>query len=59
MPYDPKSSLTQPPAAVAFCNAFIASYLTPAFGALSKSEIDLLVFSSLIAAVAIDPRTGR
>ncbi len=52
---DPRSSLTQPAAALAFANAFIVPYLTPAFGVLSKSEIDLLVFSSLVAAGAIDP----
>jgi hypothetical protein len=29
--------------------------MSPAFGARSKTEIDLLVFASLIAAGAIDP----
>jgi hypothetical protein len=55
MPYDPQASLTQSQAALDFSKAFIGPYLKPAFGALSKSEIDLLVFSSLIAAGAIDP----
>jgi hypothetical protein len=55
MPYDPKAALAQSSAALAFSNSFIGAYLTPAFGAMSKSEIDLLVFSSLIAAGAIAP----
>ena len=33
----------------------MAGYPNPAFGARSKSEIDLLVFSCLIEAKAIDP----
>ena len=34
---------------------FVDGYLTPAFGARSKSEIDLLVLGSLIAAGVVDP----
>src|SRR5689334_20935252 len=52
---DIKDYLSKPNNAVKFTGPFIQAYLTPAFGARSKSEIDLLVFSSLIAAGAIDP----
>jgi hypothetical protein len=34
---------------------FVDGYLSPAFGARSKSEIDMLVFASMIEAGAIDP----
>jgi hypothetical protein len=37
-----------------FIDAFLEGYLTPAFGARSKSEIDLLVFTALVHAGAID-----
>jgi hypothetical protein len=52
---DIKEHLSKPNNAVKFTVLFIQAYLSPAFGARSKSEIDLLVFSSLIAAGAIDP----
>ena len=39
----------------AFIEAFLEPYLSPAFGARSKSEIDLLVFTALVRAGAIDP----
>lgn len=55
MPIDIARSLAKPASASTFATAFIDAYLTPAFGARSKSEIDLLVFSCLIAAGAIDP----
>jgi len=42
-------------AATVFAGEFVRRYLDPAFGARSKSEIDLLVFSCLIQAGAIDP----
>ena len=45
----------KPSDAVKFVAAFVPAYTSPAFGALSKAEIDLLVFSSLIKAGAIDP----
>jgi hypothetical protein len=41
--------------AAKFANAFVTAYISPAFGARSKAEIDLLVFSCLIEAGAIDP----
>lgn len=46
-----------PVKAAAFARAFLGAYLTPAFGARSKSEIDLLVFSALIDAKMIDPES--
>ena len=50
-----KAALSKPANAAKFTGAFIAAYITPAFGARSKAEIDLLVFSCLIEANAIDP----
>jgi hypothetical protein len=35
--------------------SFVEAYLSPAFGSLPKSEIDLLVFSSMIKAGALTP----
>jgi len=55
MPLDIKTALSNPENAKKFSVAFAAGYLSPAFGARSKSEIDLLVFSCLIEADAIDP----
>lgn len=52
---DLKGKLSSPPVAQKFAAAFVAAYLTPAFGARSKSEIDLLVFTSLVEAGALDP----
>src|SRR5216684_3840683 len=52
---DIKDHLSKPNNAIKFTSLFIQDYLSPAFGARSKSEIDLLVFSSLIEAGAIDP----
>src|ERR1700687_1619349 len=49
------TAITEPEAAQAFATAFVGEYLTPAFGARSKSEIDLLVFTCLIEARALDP----
>ncbi|MBP6766527.1 MAG: hypothetical protein KA171_02040 [Reyranella sp.] len=49
------SDVCKPGAAVKFTSKFIEGYLNPAFGTRSKSEIDLLVFSALIAAGTIDP----
>ncbi len=54
---DLKTALADPAKAQKFAATFAAGYLTPAFGARSKSEIDLLVFSSLIEAGALDPST--
>lgn len=45
----------KPEAGTAFAKAFVGKYLTPAFGARSKSEVDLLVFASLIEAGVINP----
>jgi hypothetical protein len=52
---DVKSTLSKAPSAIAFTRLLVDGYLSPAFGALSKSEIDLLVFKCLIEAKAIDP----
>jgi hypothetical protein len=38
-----------------FVRTFLAGYLEPAFGARSKTEIDLLVFGCLIDAKVVDP----
>jgi hypothetical protein len=54
MVIDIKAALSKQGAALKFAGSFVDSYLSPAFGARSKSEIDLLVFSCLIAANAID-----
>lgn len=55
MAVDIKAALSKPGNAAKFTDLFVAGYMAPAFGSRSKSEIDLLVFSSLIAAGAIDP----
>jgi hypothetical protein len=55
MAIDIKAALSKPANAAKFTGAFIAAYMSPAFGARSKIEIDLLVFASLIEAGAIDP----
>lgn len=55
MAIDIKAALAKSGNATKFANAFVTAYLTPAFGARSKSEINLLVFSSLIEAGVIDP----
>lgn len=47
--------LTKAGSAAKFGDAFVKEYVSPAFGARSKSEIDLLVFTCLIEAGAIDP----
>jgi hypothetical protein len=52
---DIKSLLSKPNIALKFVGSFLDGYLSPAFGARSKSEIDLLIFSCLIEAKAIDP----
>jgi hypothetical protein len=55
MAIDIKSALSKSGRAAKFSSAFIEAYMSPAFGARSKSEIDLLVFKCLIEANAIDP----
>ena len=55
MATDVKASLARQAAAAKFASMFVDGYLSPAFGARSKAEIDLLVFASLIEAGAIDP----
>ena len=45
-----KAMLSDSSKGAAFASAFLEAYLDPAFGAKSKSEVDLLVFSSLIDA---------
>jgi hypothetical protein len=46
---DLKGKLANPGVAQKFAAAFAGAYLAPAFGARSKSEIDLLVFTARIA----------
>jgi hypothetical protein len=58
MAADFKAALSKPTNAVKFSGSFIEAYMAPAFGARSKSEIDLLVFSCLIEAGAIDPEAA-
>jgi hypothetical protein len=55
MAIDIASVLSKSANAVKFCDLFVNGYSAPAFGARSKSEIDLLVFTCLIEAKAIDP----
>lgn len=55
MAIDITKALSKSANASTFAMAFVDGYLSPAFGARPKSEIDLLVFSCLIAAGAIDP----
>ena len=55
MAIDIPSALSKPANALKFCELFFTGYAAPAFGARSKSEIDLLVFTCLIEAKAIDP----
>ena len=54
---DIKAVVGKPASAQRFASAFVEAYLTPAFGARSKTEIDLLVFACLIDAQALDPET--
>lgn len=55
MAFDIRAALQDPIKAQAFAEHFADGYLAPAFGARSKTEIDLLVFTALIRAGAIDP----
>ena len=50
------ATLAKPENALRFAESFAAAYVTPAFGARSKSEIDLLVFTALVTAGAIHPQ---
>lgn len=52
---DIKAALAKPAVAQKFAAVFSAAYLSPAFGARSKTETDLVVFSALIEANALDP----
>ena len=52
---DVRTSMQKPAAATAFVTMFVDGYLTPAFGARTKSEIDLLVLGCLIKAGALNP----
>jgi hypothetical protein len=54
MVVDIAAALSKPSNAVKFVGAFVGAYTSPAFGAQSKSEIDLLVFTCLIEANAIN-----
>jgi len=55
MTIDIKARLSTPANAEKFTSAFVTAYMSPAFGARSKGEIDLLVFSCLIEAGVIEP----
>ena len=55
MAIDVKAGISNPANAEKFTGAFITAYMSPAFGARSKTEIDLLVFSCLIEAGVINP----
>lgn len=54
---DIQAALGKPANAQKFASAFVGAYLAPAFGARSKAEIDLLVFTCLVDAKAIEPET--
>lgn len=56
MAIDIKAALAKSATAAKFTAAFIPAYMSPAFGARSKTEIDLLVFSCLVEAGALDPQ---
>jgi hypothetical protein len=53
MSYDLRAVKDAP--AADFARKFLEGYLSPAFGARSKAEIDLLVFSCLIDAKVVNP----
>lgn len=55
MAIDVRSAVTKPAVGTKFAAAFVSGFLTPAFGSRSKTEVDLLVFSALVEAAAIDP----
>jgi hypothetical protein len=55
MAIDIKAALSKSGNAAKFSALFIEGYMSPAFGARSKMEIDLLVFTCMIEARAIDP----
>jgi len=58
-----RKTLSEPKNAAAFSAVFMEGYLTPAFGARSKSEVDLLVFTALVEAKVVkqaaDLRVGQ
>jgi hypothetical protein len=55
MAIDVAAALSKPSNATKFCELLVGAYMTPAFGARSKPEVDLLIFTCLIEAKAIDP----
>lgn len=55
MTYDVHGVLADPAKSKLFAEKFLSGYMKPAFGARSKTEIDLLVFEALVVAGAIDP----
>jgi hypothetical protein len=55
MAIDLKGAVAKPANAQKFAGALLEGYLGAAVGARSKSEIDLLIFTCLIDAKAIDP----
>lgn len=54
MAYDILAALNEPESAKRFAARFIKGYLSPAFGALSKTEVDLLVLDALASAKALE-----
>lgn len=55
MAIDMAAALEKSANAIKFCDQFVSGYTSPAFGARSKAEIDLLVFMCLVEAKALDP----
>jgi hypothetical protein len=55
MSLDPEVIAAKRDTAALFARSFLGGYLNPAFGARSKYETDLLVFSCLVEAKALDP----
>ena len=55
MGLDIKAALADPAKATIFAERIATAYLDPAFGAHSKTEIDLLVFDALVRASVVDP----
>jgi len=49
--------LDDPERAQTFARDFLRRFVSPAFGALSKTEVDILVFGLLVEAGAIEPRS--
>ena len=55
MAIDIGAALAKSANAIKLSDRFVSGYTSPAFGARSKAEIDLWVFTCLIEVRAIDP----